>query len=373
MSQLQFRSDDSPSKWKYGFGNGSTGSTYAVPSNEGCSSTLASKTLTLASAGSFSDGDLILIHQTRGTNAGHWQLNKILSGAGTTTLTLESDTTLAYADSGANQAQVIEINQYEDLTVGALTVPDWDGSKGGIVAILDKGTCTVDSTINGTGKGHLLGVQDGSSAPGQQGEGTGGAGANLNAANGNGGGGGNYSSGTWGGGGGGGNGAAGTTGQTNTHIGSAAGGVGGSAVGSASLVTMNLGGGGGASKDRSGGDGGGMAFIFANNIVITGAITMGAVVGATRASGDLEGAGGGGAGGSVLLKAVTATLGSGLITCPGAAGGTAPKANGGAGAVGRIHLDYSDSFTGTTSPSIDATEDTTIVATSNTGNMFMLF
>lgn len=41
------------------------------------------------------------------------------------------------------------------------------------------------------------------------------------------------------------------------------------------------------------------------------------------------------------------------------------------GAVGRIHIDYSVSYTGTTTPTIDATLDTTIVPVSAGGAWFM--
>ena len=46
---------------------------------------------------------------------------------------------------------------------------------------------------------------------------------------------------------------------------------------------------------------------------------------------------------------------------------------GGAGSVGRIHIDYSTSYTGTTTPTIDATLDTTIIARAGASGMFLLF
>ena len=54
------------------------------------------------------------------------------------------------------------------------------------------------------------------------------------------------------------------------------------------------------------------------------------------------------------------------ITVPSGAGGNTDdsggRRDGGAGSVGRIHLDYSGSYTGTTSPTLNATLDTTIKA-----------
>ena len=385
MSQLQFRSDDSPDKWKEGFGDGSDGSSYSVPANEGCSGTSGTKTLTLAAAGSFANDDLILIHQTRGTGAGTWQLNKIVSGATTTTLTLKYDLTNTYTDSGANQAQIIEMKSYDGMTTGAITAPTWNGSKGGILAWFDKGTTTVDNTLTLTGKGHAGGIKGDSGGAGYQGDSSTGAGAiNTTTANGAGGGGGksgtgNLGSHPGGGGGGGGNGAAGANGSDASYTGDGGGvkGTGGAVDGGASLVDMVMGAGGGAGGDGysqcsgnywAGGfigtAGGGMSFIFAKNIVITGAITLGSSNSAN--SNGNAGVGGTGSGGSCLLKCETATLGTAKITANAGSSGSSPGrcsstgGAGGAGSVGRIHIDYSDSFTGTTNPTIDSTLDTTI-------------
>ena len=353
MAQLQFKSTDTII-WKEGFGKGLI-SSYAVPANEGCHGTSGTKTLTLAAAGSFANDDLILIHQTRGTGAGTWQLNAIVSGAGTTTLTLKYNLTNAYTDSGNNQAQVIELNQYKDLTTGSITSPTWDQSKGGIVAFFDKATTTIDGTITGSGKGYYgKGGGTGVGNKGAQGEGDPGAGSNGSTSrNGSGAGGGSnegsvdtpyY-------GGGGGNGGAGSNGNGSSP------GQGGNAVGNAALTSVFFGGGGGGASCNGGnahGDGGGMIFIFSKDLVITGSI---ANIG-TGGTGSYSG----GAGGSVLIKAETATLGSGLITGTGISGG----------GTGRIHLDYSKSYTGTTTPAIDVTLDTTIVGGSP-GAFFQMF
>jgi len=66
--------------------------------------------------------------------------------------------------------------------------------------------------------------------------------------------------------------------------------------------------------------------------------------------------GGSGAGGSILLKAQTATLGTAQITAAGGAGNNP-------GSIGRIHLDYYTSYTGTTTPTLDATQDNNLVTT----------
>jgi len=381
----QWRSDDT-SKWLEGFGLGGSGTSYAVPANEGCSGTISTTTLTLATAGTFANGDLVLIHQTRGTGTGTWELNKITSGGGTTTLTMAYTLKNAYTDSGANQAQVIEMNQYNGMTTGAITAPAWDGSKGGILAWFDKGTTTIDNTITITGRGFLGGPgADNVNRAAYKGEGTPGLylvpsplEMDNRAANGNGGGGGagsSVSSNHPTGGGGGGHGASGQAGQRA----SGAGGTGGSSVGNANLTSANFGGGGGGCDQDgtapAGGSGGGMCFVFSKNIIITGGITLNGNTGAISSNsygGTTSSAGG--AGGSCLLKCETATLGSSLITSSGGSQISATWA-GGAGAVGRIHLDYSGSYTGTTSPTIDVTLDATIIegGSSNSSSFFLLF
>jgi len=378
----QFRSDDTD-KWKYGFGDGSDGdltissNTTEAPIDSSCSGSSGNSTLSATNA-SFAANQIILIHQTRGTGAGNWELNKIASYS-SGTITLKHPLQNTYTDSGASQAQVRVLKQYNNVTVNSgvtWTAKAWDGNVGGILGFLAKGTVTITGNISTSTKGFLKGTQV--NAAGRSGEGTSGAGQDAStSANGNGAGGGGTSttnsSTKYGGGGGGGNGATGTNGQTNTHeSASATGGSGGSSAGNAGLTSMVLGGGGGSSKDRSGGDGAGIVLIIATNISIGGTIVNTGEVGATRDSGDLEGAGGGGAGGSVLIKAETATLGTTKITALGGAGGTAPKANGGAGAVGRIHLDYKNSYSGTTNPALDARQDSSLKYPALAG-MFLVF
>lgn len=376
MAQRQFRSDDTD-KWVYGYGDGGAGTSYAVPANEGCSGTSGTTSLTLAAAGSFSNGDLVLIHQTRGTGVGAWELNKITSGAGGTSLTMAHALTNTYTDSGASQAQIIELNQYNGLTLGNTTAPVWDGSKGGIIAFLDKGTTTISGTITisgvngsaangGNGRGFRGGEENNAGDPstGYQGEGTAGAGTTSGSANGNGGGGGNKVGGSnAAGAGGGGHAASGTSG---TSSGSSVGGTGGSSVGGASLVSANLGGGGGGAAGFNaaiggGGGGGGFMLVISSALSISGAINCNGGNGLNAVSVS-SGSSAGGAGGSVLLKAKTATLGTNLITASGGTGGSGSggSTNSGAGSVGRIHLDYKTSYTGTTTPTIDVTQDATL-------------
>ena len=372
MAQRQFRSDDTE-KWDERMGKGLDGSkvvsvntTFAAP-NEGCSGTISTKSVTLAAAGGFANDDLVLIHQSRGTSVGVWELNKIVSGGGGTSLTMKYDLTNTYADSGASQAQMIKLLQYTDLTVNTgitWSAPTWDGSKGGIIAYLCNGETNIIGTIDSSAK-TFVGGSGSPAKPGYQGEGTAGAGGTQsNAANGNGGGGGSVGAAN-GGGGGGGNGLAG-------GLGSGVSGVVGAAVGNASLTIADFGGGGGSGGSGTsigaGGVGGGLLAIISKSITGTGTIITD---GGAAPAGGFEAGGGGGAGGSNLFKAEDADFSSLTITSVGGTGAVGSLETGGVGAVGRNHLDYSKSVSGTTVPTLDSTQDSTILA-SNPGAMFLL-
>lgn len=371
MAQRQWRSDDTDI-WSYGFGNGSDGdltissNTTFSTANAGCSGSSGATALTLDNASAFSNGELVLIHQSRGTGVGNWELNKISSGAGTTSLVMVHNLTNDYANSGSSQAQIVKLAQYSNVTVNSgqtWSAPDWDGNKGGIIAFLCSGNTTFTGQFSLNADGYVGG--SGSSGQAQAGEGTTGAATAQEAANGNGGGGGKLANGRWGGGGGGGNGTAGTSGEESPE---GQGGAGGSTAGNAELTSIVFGGSGGGGNAQSGtpgtgGDGAGLAIIMSKNITISGSPTATGANGTTDGTG---GGGGGGGGGSILIKAETATLGSNKITANGGTGGqpSDTSRNGGNGGSGRIHLDYSNSYTGTTTPTIDARQDTTIVTPS---------
>lgn len=364
----QWRSDDT-SPWIYGFGDGSDGdltissNTTEAPIDASCSGTSGASTLSATNA-SFAGGQLILIHQTRGTGAGNWELNKIASYT-SGTITLEHTLENTYTDSGASQAQVRVMRQYNNVTINSgvtWTAKAWDGNVGGILGFFAKGTVTVTGTIAGNGRGFR-----GGSAPSfnnaNQGEGTGGAGTLSTAANGNGGGG---TSGSGRGGAGGGHAVSGTTGGNGGNTG-------GSAVGDAELVSLNFGGAGAGSASSNslsnGANGGGIVSIFANDLTITGAVNLSGA----NSTASNEASGGAGAGGSCLLKCKTATLGTTKITSTGQ---TPPSTawsggRGGASSVGRIHIDYSGSYTGSTNPTLSSRLDPTIKVGGLGGGAFL--
>ena len=331
-----------------------------------CSGTSGSTSLTVT--GTFSAGDRVFIHQSRGTGVGSYEDNTVASYvAGTLTLVHPLENT--YTDSGASQAQVAVVKEASSVT-GSFTVADWDGDVGGIFVIACNGTFS--GTVDVTGKGfRASAVLTVSSQTGKQGEGTTGAGGTqTKSPNGSGGGGGEGYSGNSraGGGGGGGYAADGTDG----HIGqtgdlSTEGGEGGLEVGQADLTTgLFLGGagggggsstvGGGAETPGKGGDGGGIIVLYCNEIDSSSSLIVDGADG-TAPSRDGLGGGGGGAGGTILIKGVSTNV-SGTVTAAagargeGTGGGPIP---GGAGSVGRIRIE-SCSITGTTSPTASESE-----------------
>lgn len=362
------------------FGDGSDGAlvisadTTFTAIDSACSGTSGAFTLTATNT-SFAAGQVVMVIQMQGTGAGSWQRNTIQSyTAGTITLVSALNTN--YSSSGVNTAQVLVLKQYTNVTVNTgitWTAKAWTGTVGGILMFLANGTVTISGTIYGTGKGFRGANSFIVNASGSQGEGTGGPRNTIStAANGNGGGGGAGSSDNANsGGGGGGNGEVGGNGEMRNGK---AIGIGGSVASSTDLTTLTLGGGGG-----TGGGGGGYAPAGAGG-------NGGAIVGlwgttVTTSSGSLvsngtdssatgfadEGFAGGGGGGAIFIKTQVGTLGTLKLSSVGGAGGhstgTDPGNNGGdggdggAGGTGRVHIDYFTSYTGTTTPTLNATQD----------------
>lgn len=377
------------------FGDGSDGaySENSAPSitKQSCSGAADQADLTIAS-GAFSDGDVVLIHQSRGTGVGQWEINKVSSGGGTTTLTMQVNLKYTYADSGASQAQVCNIPQYSSVTVPVSqtwTPADWNQNVGGIFPIACSGTMTIAGTleldggngssevaVNNTGRGTGGGFYGGNAAyeanpAASQGEGTVGAGSESQSANGNGGGGGGDGAGSGGPGGGGGNGAAGSNGSGNAL------GTGGAADGSADLTDYVLGGGGGGggetptNKAGGGASGAGGIFLFVKDLAtITGGISLDGGAGGSTTSGQ---AGGGGAGGSCLIACETADVGSSKVTASAGGGGTGANSssNGGAGGVGRVAVHYATSVAGTSTPAATETLNADLLEAVEGGYFYM--
>lgn len=366
---LQFHSSDTV-RWQEGFGTGITGDlSYgggALVGQAGCgyatfTGTSGAYSGTFTNVSSFNQtaggriGDIVIIHQTQGTNATNWQINKITNVVGST----------VYFKYPLQQnfvagAQIISSGNFNNVTLTGTTTPPagWNGSSGGLGFIFAKGTVTVNGSINTSGYGFAGGSGIGSNSQYAYRGGNIGGNPAQGTASYNGGGGGWQAPG-----GGGANGANGS----NAGDGSSTGG--GTAVGNANLTLLSLGGGGGGGNYEggtgggSGGTGAGAFIIIAKNIVVNGSIVNTGNNGGTNMRG-----GGGGAGGSVLLKCMTATLGTNLISANGGAGGQGTDnggsyigARGGNGSTGRIALDYKTSYTGSTnSPAVTVRQDLTL-------------
>lgn len=377
MAQRQFRSDDTAA-WGIRYGNSSNAAkTYAANHTLDSGDLFYNGTFTGTSGATtgttgIADGTYNLpciIHQSRGTGAGTWELNFLTTISGGTA-------TFSYSliNTYNTGAQIVTGGQYSAITLNSgvtIQSPAWNGSTGGIALFLCSGTTSLPGTITsvgqnggapggGAGMGYSGGLGGNNTTQAQQGEGTAGASGGSSSANGNGGGGGLNTGGAPGEaqGGAGGNATAGANGST--LIGGGSVGTGGGTAGSADLTSMVFGGGGGGTASHNGsggitpgsggGGGGGIVVIISRIITVTGSITANGGVGGTDVGGVFGGAG---AGGSILFKGQSITLGSSLVTASGGASGPA-------GGNGRIHIDYSNTLSGTTTPTLDSRQDVTL-------------
>ncbi len=125
-------------------------------------------TITVASAAGITAGDVLMVYQAQGAtistantntygaltalnSAGRYEFVSVASVAGTTiTLGTLCDTTpLQFSYSSG--AQVVRVPQYSSLTVnagGSIVPTAWNGSTGGVVALIVDGTATVNGSIH---------------------------------------------------------------------------------------------------------------------------------------------------------------------------------------------------------------------------------
>lgn len=368
------------------FGSGADGS---IDISADTTQTLVAQTLaasatstsaTLGSAGSFSNGDVVMCHQSRGTGAGQWEINRIVSGAGTTSITLQVALVYTYTTSGNSQAQMIKVPQYTTVVVDSgksWTGPDWNLTTGGFlifsanVSATITGNAVCKGKVGATGNlnpGELAatvggGFQGGkgkvasATVVGWSGEGSTGPSAQTTSNVGNGAGAGQLTqNATRITGSGGGNGTAGQLGSANgggTTVGTV-----GATSGAADLSSMVFGGGASGhiqtpgADTASGGSGGGIVAMFVKNLTVTGTVdTTGGNGGALN-----QGVGGSGAGGSILVQCFSAVLGTSLVKAPG--GSVFGSGDGGTGIISVFH---SGTVTGTSNPTFNDTSDATLI------------
>jgi len=353
-----------------GFGTGKDGAMPAsgtyTSTKAYCSGASGSLNLTPSSTTGFSVGDFVVIHQSRGTGVGAWEINRI-SSIGGGVLVMNIPLVNTYTTSGVSVAQVVEIKEYLGGTIsGSLIAPDWDGSAtGGILPIMCNGLLSITGALTANAAGYRAGMAAYNNGDDQY-RYNGGQGESYNdatyladhkqsyAANENGGGAGvGYNERAGGGGGGGGHGSVGGNGEDgigpDTH-----GGTGGTVGGSSTFAQFIFGGGGAGggcgkipTQAGRGGKGGGAIIIFSKQIVVTGAIQAKGEAGASAATGggyyDDAGGGGGGAGGALIIKSETANIGTDKIDLRGGAGGLASASrydgDGGLGGNGRFRVE----------------------------------
>ncbi len=362
------------------YGNGTLGG-LNITSNTPLSTTYASisgpsgNTALTISPGTFSNGDILVIIQMRGTGVGQWEFARVLSGGGTTTLTLTKNKTYTYTDSGNSQAMATKLMMYGSVNTsgGAIwSVPEWNFNTGGLMAIAANNVFNHSSASianyggggishdgNLTGGGYKGGTNGSIATLGEQGEGTAGLGVSNSQQNGNGGGGGDDASNPGGGG-------------SNGSLGGSGGaqGVRGDLSGNEELTNITPGGGGGQGGDRygtlggAGGSGGGIVMIFGKRIILSGVINVYGGQGYSWGGGD-RGAGGGGAGGSLLLCGNYIDIGEDKINTAGGAVVT----GGLEGGKGRIAAHYGSTLLGSVSNSYYGTyyteRDMSLISTSS--------
>lgn len=373
MAKRQFADDDT-SKWleRYGLGglgtvNESSGTDAPLDSAITGTSGTASCVGTNAS---FAPGQLVYIEQSMGGTASdiNYEFNVITSySAGA--IGLKYPLTQTYVAG----AQIIVINQNRiwSLNGATLTVKAWNGTVGGVAIRMASQSISGAGSIIGAGKGFIGGAGVGNNTSGKQGGGYPGSGqSSTTARNGNGAGGGEISNNP---GAGGGNGAVGTAGTSGS-------GQPGAVAGTADLSSIQFGGAGASGDNHSGagasgvgGNGGGKIILLAPDIDISGMTIVNAkgTDGTTSTGSDgSPGPGGGGAGGSILLKGQRIVLGTTIANATGGSGVSGGGHTSGNGGVGRIAVHYSQTITGTTTPSHNPTQDFVL---NNLPSMILMF
>jgi hypothetical protein len=354
--------------------------------NIGTVSAISGATVTTTNAGGFHPGDQVLLINMQGTradfaSAGNYELLEVECVAGGT-VTLGPAPAKAYGNGGSNASLagqkvfLVRVPTYSSVTIdGTLTAGAWNGTNAlGLVALRSTGAVTVGGAVDVSARGYwsastscngVSGLPGESylpvppqsvqscvnwDTPNDQPNGGGGGGAlsncNFYACStqllGASGGGASY-------------GTAGTAGANNGTL--QIGGLPGLVYGQPALTQLFLGSGGGQGAGGTngpgdsvqGGRGGGLVYISAPTLTVSGAVRADGQVGGNNLNCPLgswgSGSSGGGSGGSIYLRAAAVSLGT--VTAHGGPGGCQ---GGGTGGVGRIRIDY-DTLDGAAFPS----------------------
>ena len=141
----------------------------------------ASLTVASAAALNVAPGDLILIIQMQGAsinstvntaawgavtaynNAGNYEFATVYSVSGNTINLSPCGPFLQRSYTSAGHVQVIRVPQYTTLTINAgasISAPAWNGTTGGVVAVVAQNTVTVNGSIDVSSRGFRGGVRD---------------------------------------------------------------------------------------------------------------------------------------------------------------------------------------------------------------------
>ncbi len=319
--------------------------------------TAGEATVRPASTEGFAEGQLVMLHQSRGggeTPTGTWRLRVVRTVEDDRLLLDEPlDVTFRTSGDGANAAQVLLVPQYTRVLVASgarLTTRPWDGSTGGVLALVaTEGVVVQGGSIEADGVGYRAGPSQGMQGEGQNG----GPVDALGGPNGAGGGTATYT--IWGTaflGGGGGHAQAGDD-HVYMQNGMRVVAPGGHAYEPAPMVLRFGGGGGGGgwiigttNFPLAGGNGGGAIFLAAPRFSLEGRLSARGLDSQSIPMGVPYG--GSGAGGTIWLRTEGAMeLGADLLD---ARGGSAEAA----GAPGRVLLEGASSANGSTRPPFES-------------------
>jgi hypothetical protein len=320
---------------------------------------VAGRVVTLAEAPALAVGDEVLLVNLHGTDDAHAHVGEhdfaTVTALARTTVTLDA-VAGTYTDAG-QAVQLVRVAQFTDVTVesgGLLAPAPWDGATGGVLAFRVQGTLSVadGGAVSADALGYAGGAKGAASNDdASQGESYAGTGDGQHSGDE----GYNQAFGCWaanyGGGG------AHITGGGGEHAGGATAGdawydgvsapEAGEPYGDADLARLFLGsGGGGVWNDggvtpADGGDGGGLLFVAARDVVVEGAGGLSARGGDTTgwASGSYTYGAGGGAGGTVWLVAESLSLATEAVDATGGLGEDTHTRRGGHGGDGRVRVD----------------------------------
>jgi hypothetical protein len=286
-----------------------TGST-AINSTYAVATSSSGAVLNATTTSGFVAGDHVLIHQSRGTGAGLWEIAKISSVESGASLTMTASLKNSYTGAtSADRAQVILIPEYTTATfkTGAtLTANNWGKDQGGIyVMYASKGVIIEsDVTLAMDGMGYRNPIAAGNSdGEGPINEAVGGGGSSA----------------------GGGVGGPNFIDNLSTYY------TGGTNPNPLALFGSN-GGRGETATFAVGGNGGGILMIISPFIEDDGTVTS---LGSAGANGGASGGGGGGAGGSIFF--ISPSIYERVaLSVAGGAGGTGSVVSGGGGGGNRV-------------------------------------